>query len=442
VKQLHGRARRRASMVACAALVGAATVIGATGPVAVNAKMGGPVRFSYKLGQGLKLTTIRYPNAPEQVRILTITQGAGSVTDMFTPTKQYPGYRKPSAMGLLGDASAMVNGDFAAPNGRPKHLSLVDGELWTSGIQDGAAIAFSGNGAHVYMGHPTLAMAAKTGGATIKIDRWNAGDPKTSQVAGFSQRGGRIEPPSGAASPTTADPRYCAARLIPTGGFEWTGTGKAGIARSFTVDAQPEPCVKTPISIGTDPGAVVLTGKNGGAGADAVKLLAAGEAIRLTWSFQGWPAVVDAIGAQPLLVQNGHNIAPPYHPGDSYFYNYNPRTSVGASEGCSDDRSATICKTYILTVDGRQSAWSKGMQLDDLADELIRAGATWAANLDGGGGTVMWVAKRDPAYCQTNVEAGGCLVNRPSERGGERVAVVSLGVKLAPDAGEPRAVRD
>jgi hypothetical protein len=40
------------------------------------------------------------------------------------------------------------------------------------------------------------------------------------------------------------------------------------------------------------------------------------------------------------------------------------------------------------------------------------------------------------------VTAGGCLVNRPSERGGERVAVVSLGVKPAPDAGEPRAVRD
>ena len=261
-------------------------------------------------------------------------------------------------------------------------------------------------------------------------------------MAGFSQRGGRIEPPSGTAAPTGADPRYCAARLVPTGGFEWTGAGKAGIARSFTVDAQPEPCVKTPLPIGTDPGAVVLTGKNGGAGADAVKLLAAGDAIRLTWSFQGWPAVVDAIGAQPLLVQNGHNVAPPYHPGDSYFYNYNPRTSVGASDGCSDDRSATICKTYILTVDGRRSAWSKGMRLDDLADELIRAGATWAANIDGGGGTVMWVAKRDPAYCQTNLTAGGCLVNRPSDRGGERVAVVSLGVKPAPDAGEPRAVRD
>ena len=164
MKQLHGKARRRASMIACSALVGAATVIGASGPVAVNAKMGAPVRSSYKLGQGLKLTTIRYPNVPEQVRILTITQDSGSVTDMFTPTKQYPGYRKPSAMAVLGGATAMVNGDFAAPNGRPKHLSLIDGELWTSGIQDGAAIAFTGNGSRVYMGHPTLAMAAKTAG--------------------------------------------------------------------------------------------------------------------------------------------------------------------------------------------------------------------------------------------------------------------------------------
>jgi hypothetical protein len=441
VKQLHGKARRRTSIIMCAALVGAATAVGTFGSVPVNAKMGGPVRSSYNLGPGVKLTTIKYPTTPQQVRILTVTQGAGSVTDMFTPTKRYPGYRKPSAMGPLGEAMAMVNGDFAAPDGRPKHLSFIDGELWTSGIQDGAAIAYSSDGSHVYMGHPTLSIAAKTNADTIKVQRWNAGNPTAPQVAGFTQRGGRIEPPSGSTTPATSDPRYCAARLIPTGAFGWAGAGKTGIARTYTVDAQPEPCPKTPLSLGTDAGAVVLTGKGATSGGDAVKALKSGTSIRLTWSFQGWPAVVDAIGAQPLLVQDGDNVAPPYQPGDSYFYNYNPRTAVGASAGCSDDSTATICKTYILTVDGRQSGWSKGMRLTELADELIRAGATWAANLDGGGGTVMWVAKRNIAYCESTVAAGGCLVTRPSESGGERVAVISLGVKDAPDTGEPAAIR-
>jgi Phosphodiester glycosidase len=279
-------------------------------------------------------------------------------------------------------------------------------------------------------------------GATFSIARMNAGDPTGPGIAAFSQRGGRAERPSGSASPRPSDPRYCAARLIPTGDFRWSGTGDAGVARSYVVEAQPEPCPKTPIAIGSDPGALVLSGRGGRPGGDEVKALRRDDRIRVAWRIRGWPGVVDVIGSQPVIVKEGRNVGRRFHPGASYFFNHNPRTALGAGIGCADARPATICSIFILTVDGRaENRWSKGMRLPVLASELIRAGAYSAVNIDGGGGTVMWVAERSPAYCETAVPQSGCLVTRPSDHGNERVAVVSVGVKPAPDTGEPTRIR-
>ncbi len=136
-----------------------------------------PVRESYTLAPGVRLTTIRYPDIPQEVRIVRIRQGAGSVVDLFTPTPSYPGYRRPSGMGILGGALAIVNGDFAAPDGRPKHLSIVDGEIWTSGIQQSSVFALSGDGSRAYAGRPDLVLTGSHQGATFSIARMNAGDP-------------------------------------------------------------------------------------------------------------------------------------------------------------------------------------------------------------------------------------------------------------------------
>jgi hypothetical protein len=421
--------------------VGAVSVsIVASGTVPVHAREAA-VTASYAIAPGVKLTTIRRSADPQEIRVLTISQGHGSVVDVFTPSSSYPGYARPSALGANGGGIATVNGDFAARDGRPKHLSMVDGELWTSGIQRGPAYGVTSNGSRAYVGTPQLKMRAKRGTREWAIARWNAGGPKKSVITGFSQRGGGSERPPGDSSPSTSDPRFCAARLIPSSPFGWTGPGKAGITRGYTVDAQPQPCPKTPLALGTEPGAVVLAGRNGRKGGDRVKSLSRGDPMRLTWIIKGWPGVVDVIGGRPMLLRNRRNVAPGFHPGASYFYNYNPRTAVGIGRGCLDTDTTTTCRTYIVTVDGRQkdSGWSMGMRLPAVANELKSLGAVWAVNLDGGGGTVMWVSRRDPAYCEDGVDAGGCLVDRPSEAGGERSAVVALGVRPAPDAGEPLA---
>ena len=91
---------------------------------------------------------------------------------------------------------------------------------------------------------------------------------------------------------------------------------------------------------------------------------------------------------------------------------------------------------FIVTVDGRQSDWSRGMRFPDLGRLMIRLCAYDAVNLDGGGSTETWIRRRRAAYCQRRAHVGGCFAYRPSD-GQERQAVMSLVVLPRVDAGDP-----
>ena len=66
------------------------------------------------------------------------------------------------------------------------------------------------------------------------------------------------------------------------------------------------------------------------------------------------------------------------------------------------------------------------MTLGGLAREMVSLGAVWAVNLDGGGGSAMWVK-------------GQGLVTRPSD-GSERPVTNALVVLPSADTGEPTPV--
>jgi hypothetical protein len=418
--------------VAAALLALTATLLVSVLTMPGHAKKAPSNRHTYELARGVRLTTIRYPGSPNEVRILRVNQGAvrAPALEVLTASDHYPGYRQPSLLGDEAGSLAAVNGDFVAPDGRPKHLSMVNGEVWTSGIQQGPVFAVSADGQRAFMGSPHLEITAKAGTESFQIGSWNAGDPLGFRVAGFTSRGGSVEPPSGDRDPEASDPRYCAARLVPAPAVGPLGSVGAATERSYTVRVQPEPCPKTPISLSGEPDAVAITGLIDRAGGNAVRRLEAGDRVSISTRFRGWPGVVDVMGGSPLLVKDGRNVAPPYDPGDSYLYNYNPRTAVGLGKGCLDRHDATDCITFAVAVDGRQSArWSRGMRMPQLAAVLIHAGASWAMNLDGGGGTVMWVGPERRAYCESRPSTGGCLVTRPSENGRERGTSVSLAVR-------------
>ncbi len=81
----------------------------------------------------------------------------------------------------------------------------------------------------------------------------------------------------------------------------------------------------------------------------------------------------------------------------SFAENRHPRTAIAKLRDG---------KILLAAVDGRQPNVSVGMTLAELAEFLLKMGATDAANLDGGGSTTMFV--------------DGKVVNTPSDKTGER----------------------
>jgi hypothetical protein len=115
-----------------------------------------------------------------------------------------------------------------------------------------------------------------------------------------------------------------------------------------------------------------------------------------------WADVSDAIGGGPALVLDGRIAFPNDEAFSSSQLNpRHPRTAVGQ---LADGR------IVLVAVDGRRS-WSAGLDLRDLARELVRLGAVTAIGFDGGGGTTM-------AF-------DGHLLNTPSD-GRERGTATAL----------------
>jgi hypothetical protein len=428
------------------ALALAPTVLSAFGGLAVSARAAGVTVHTYSLGAKATLRTYHFATGPEEVRVITLTQGGGPF-DIATAGAQFGTYQKPSAIASNAyetssgrhPALAGTNGDFAT-NGMPLHLEQVDGEIWSSALSSSARFAIDANGSHAWIGNSDLAMTATVNGTKVPIAHWNAGKPGQAEITAFTDIGGSSEKPPGTNTPTSTDPAYCAVRLLPTSAPHWSDASKSGITRSFKIDKlNTSPCPKTPMTV--DPTSVVLASRDGGAGGSFLTSLTLSDTVDLTWRSLGWNGVLDSIGGTPILVNKGVNVGPDHGP--NYIYNDNPRTAIGTSAGCSDKAGSTLCKVFIVTVDGRRTGWSAGWKMNQLGGFFIhQLHAEYALNLDGGGGTVMWAHKSASNFapCIKSASAG-CLVNKPSDGGGERVSVMALVALPGPDADIPQPLR-
>ena len=123
--------------------------------------------------------------------------------------------------------------------------------------------------------------------------------------------------------------------------------------------------------------------------------------------------VAELIGGGPRIIRNGsqsvESVAEGF--GASFASDRHPRTAVGFSQD-----STTV---FFFTVDGRQTGYSVGMSLYELADYMLEWSVWEGINLDGGGSTTMVVR--------------GQVVNSPSDASGERTVANSLlAVSTAP----------
>jgi len=129
---------------------------------------------------------------------------------------------------------------------------------------------------------------------------------------------------------------------------------------------------------------------------------------------EGWNGVQNAVGALYSLVQNGSVVSG--LPSGS-----NPRTAVGQKA------DGTL---VFYTIDGRQSGYSIGATMTQIAQRLVELGCVTALCLDGGGSTTLTVTQPDATAAKT--------VNKPS--GGSERAVSNQIFLVA--ASQPSGVLD
>lgn len=444
--------RRLVATVLASALAVTPALFSGLSPVLASANVAAPIVHRYSLGSMVRLTTYRFGTGPEQVRVIRIIQGAASL-DIVNASSGFGVQAKPSAIASKGyfDGSsygpgiAATNGDFTR-NLMPVHLEEIAGQMMTTGLQSSPQFALNADGSHAYIGKSRFSFAGTYNSTKFSVDAWNSGGPARDQIAGYSSVGGSVQLPPGTASPKPRDRAYCAVLLLPSAEPKWSNRAKASIERTYTINAVgTDPCPQTPMSLGTNPDAVVLASAAFGAGATTLKSLATCSCtVTLSWGHNHWPGVVDAIGGTPVLVDNGVNVGPGFNPGGPYFFNYNPRTAIGFNANCSDTDLLTLCKVYLVTVDGRQSTWSAGWRMNQLGAFFVNTlHAQYALNLDGGGSTVSWVHQRVSTFTPPCIESAsaGCLVDKPADGLVERPTIMALVAIPGADLGVPPSLR-
>jgi len=87
----------------------------------------------------------------------------------------------------------------------------------------------------------------------------------------------------------------------------------------------------------------------------------------------------ELIGGGPSMIRNGSVTVP----SGSFSSDRHPRTAIGFSQDST--------KLYLFVVDGRQTGFSIGMSLYELADYMMERGVYHGINFDGGGSSAMVV---------------------------------------------------
>lgn len=398
---LRGVASKSVFFGALVALVAAALALPPGGGTAAHSRERYRSRRE-RIAPGLTLVRMTDRRGPNRIRVLRVDASRELSLEPVLANDRIPGHETTSSMAERNGAIAAVNGDYtllpSEPGaGRPVDLFARDGELITSSLIWGRNFALSHDEQSAYIGHPNVSITAlqHDSGELWKIQDWNEQPVETTGYSVYTPEGGTsFRPPENA----------CSVRLAAPGTLEWNEDG-SGVQQELLVEAFR--CSEGRMA---RRGGIVVSAPIDTRKARSMESsLAIGETISLTWS-AGWPGVLETIGGNPTLLEDGVITAEDCD--TSYFCDRNPRTGVGVTASG---------KILLVTVDGRQEK-SIGMTPVQFARLMQYLGATWALNLDGGGSTAMWV--------------DGELVNRPSDVP-ERPVGSALVVLPAPDADEP-----
>ncbi|MFI5486363.1 MULTISPECIES: phosphodiester glycosidase family protein [Micromonospora] len=392
--------RRLGTLLASAGLVGvlatqpynadnqpAVVTVGAQLPAAVDTTTSGRMetfRSERPVAPGVTLTTLDqygpdgFTGEPNwlQSNVLSVDMTAGTRVDRIFPGRVASREPLPQMAERAG-AVAAVNTDYfdISGSGAPWGVGIQSGELLHSPLPNTRAatsqnaVMFTEDGIGrigeiVFEGTVFL-----PGGQTVPLDAMNKAELLRDQIQVFTPVWGT----------------FCRCRATETAARD---TEVVVVNGSVTeVSDQPR--------AGAIPdNGFVLVGREGGA--DRLAALEPGDQVRIDYSFRAPDdmRIKAAMSGRQLLVVDGK-------PETQTASNNTPepRTAVGFS---ADGR-----RMWLITVDGRQPAFSRGIGLSELARKMVDLGAHTALNLDGGGSTT--IVAREPGADEL------ALVNRPSD---------------------------
>ncbi len=340
------------------------------------------------------VNTLRHTSAGiEEEHILSFSPNSGLQPVLVTSDSLYGGgitleeaTQKLRMRGL--DVVGGVNGSFFNSDMSPVGLQVRDGVLTSMGGAWQPAVGFTNDGAAVF-GSPGYGITITGAGGTVTVDRLNQ-SRQSDQV------------------------------FLYTNDFSSnTRTKLDGLHVVIQADGKLVPGNTlygkvTRVLPGTDPaligeGEFVLSANTNSA-IDRFRFLREGDDVLLsvTCSDARWVGVSAAVGGIEILMKDGQ-IQPVTGTSRA------PRTAAGiTAEG----------EILFFTVDGRQSGYSAGLTLPELAARMAELGCVSAFNLDGGGSTVMSV--RMPGETKVKV------VNKPSDGSLRRCADFILFCNILP----------
>ncbi|CAN5680011.1 hypothetical protein BH20ACT23_BH20ACT23_26590 [soil metagenome] len=382
-------------------------------------------RYGHQVAPGVRLRLYRL-SGPNKVRVLSFNIKAKATIDTVLASNN-PGRERVASMAGRTRAIAAINGDYARPSGRPMHTFARDGRLdLTPAMISGTGVPYYGRNfsvdtlkENVFMTHPWprswVWVLGDQGDVSYRVERVN--DPSIHKHAKRE-----IRAFTSAARPSELPPHGgCYVHLRPTGPPRATDAthaprvrgrtlARVGVERKHVVNKRR--CNKRRIA---PKGGITLYSPLHGVYADALRSMKVGRRVFFGWSL-GWPNVFDTVGGNPTLIEDGVVQKQSIYDGSSFATGRHPRTAVAFN--------ARTKSVSLVTVDGRQPNYSRGMSLGELTRFCRkRLGATDALNLDGGGSTTMVVK--------------GKIRGRPSD-GSERAVSSALVVLRGRDPGEPR----
>ena len=281
-------------------------------------------------------------------------------------------------------AYGAINGGFFASNGSPLGMLMIDGEWIKEPILGRTVLGIMQDGS-LQMGNVRFAGKITLPGAgTFNISKLNTGHSQPDEVILYSGRWGH-------ATPEKTDRVATRVMLAANGQVLRVNTEGRGMV--------------------IPDGGWVLSAV-GPRRADMGKATVGGVAQLQLDTSPSWPGLRHAIGGGPRLVANGQ----PHVTATTESF----RSDVAASAA---PRSALAVMpngdVLFVVADGRQSNYSAGLTLGELALFLVKQGVKDAINLDGGGSTTLVV--------------GGGLVNRPCDGCERSVSNALLAFKVAPE---------